>query len=58
MTYLDGGLEFTPLEFETSIATIQNSGSKTLEFTPLEFETKITATNTTRPLIRIYSVGV
>ena len=33
------GLKFTPLEFETNIATMQNQALTMLKFTPLEFET-------------------
>ena len=53
-------LEFTPLEFETSLSSddfrvLQFS----LEFTPLEFETNVNFFNISLwKQIRIYSVGV
>ena len=39
--YVVGGLEFTPLEFETKIFVKKRRGYAVLEFTPLEFETRI-----------------
>ena len=38
-------LEFTPLEFETTISACPNKYDARLEFTPLEFETKELAKN-------------
>ena len=34
-------LEFTPLEFETTVADISSGKGRELEFTPLEFETEV-----------------
>ena len=48
--YLATGLEFTPLEFETSKQTFEVQ-ARVLEFTPLEFETYHTSRN--RPSKRV-----
>ena len=51
-------LEFTPLEFETSLTPCGCRFIFLLEFTPLEFETIKSKLSNLLVLIRIYSVGV